>query len=44
MRGEFKYTVTVWANSKEEATKVMQERICFEEDYGFEYELNYREQ
>lgn len=35
------FTVVVEAENEEQATEVMQERIYFEEDYGFPYEINY---
>lgn len=38
---DFTYTVIVTANSKDEADQVMMERILFEEDYGFDYTINY---
>lgn len=36
---EFKFTVKVKAATREQANRVMGERILFDEDYGFPYEL-----
>lgn len=38
---EYTFGVTVTAESAEQAAEVMRERIDFEEDYGFEYEVEY---
>lgn len=38
---EYVFTVVVSAHSREEAIRVIGERICFDEDYGFEYEIDY---
>lgn len=40
---DFTYTVTVTAQRKAQADQVMAERISYDEDYGFSYALNYRE-
>ena len=37
----FRYYVTVECETAEEADTVMAERICFEEDYGFDYTIDY---
>ena len=37
---EFVYTVVVSADNKEQAEKVMRERLDHDEDYGFNYTLN----
>jgi hypothetical protein len=37
---EFVYTVVVSADNKEQAEKVMRERLDHGEDYGFPYTLN----
>lgn len=36
---EFKFTVLVKAANRKEAERVMGERILFDEDYGFPYEI-----
>lgn len=36
---EYKFTVKVRAETREQAARVMGERILFDEDYGFPYEL-----
>jgi hypothetical protein len=40
---EFTYTVTVRCATEKEAQIVMNERIFYTEDYGFEYEIDYQE-
>lgn len=40
----FYFTVTVDAADKEQAYQVMNERICFEEDYGFPYTVSWDEE
>ena len=37
----FEFTVTVEASTYDEALRVMQERILHDEDYGFDYSINY---
>ena len=37
----FEFTVTVEASTYDEALLVMQERILHDEDYGFDYRINY---
>lgn len=39
----FKFTVTVTADTAREAEQVMAERLGHDEDYGFDYELGYSE-
>lgn len=36
------YVVTVWAESREQADQVMTERIGPDEDYGFEYRIDWK--
>ena len=40
---EYKFIVTVDAETKEQADRVMQERIGFDEDYGFDYSIDWEE-
>ena len=40
----FRFYVTVECETAEEADTVMAERIYFEEDYGFDYIINYEEE
>lgn len=37
----YEFTVTVEASTYDEALLVMQERILHDEDYGFDYLINY---
>lgn len=37
----FRYYVTVECETVEEADTVMAERICYDEDYGFDYTIGY---
>jgi hypothetical protein len=39
---DYTYTVTVEADSPEQAERVMMERVLFEEDYGFPYTISYK--
>lgn len=39
---DFRYTTTVTAATGDEADQVMAERLGPDEDYGFEYRLDYR--
>lgn len=41
MMPDFTYLVTVTAQTQEQADTVMQERILFDEDYGFDYRIDY---
>lgn len=36
---DYHYTVVVTAGSREEADTVIRERVFFDEDYGFPYEI-----
>jgi hypothetical protein len=36
---EYTFTVTIKANSQEDAQQVMDERMGFDEDYDFPYEI-----
>ena len=38
---DYTFTVTVSCDTGDRAVLVMQERICFEEDYGFDYTISY---
>lgn len=38
---EYRYVVTVMAETAEQAKQVMDERIMHDEDYGFEYEVTW---
>ena len=38
---DFEFTVRVEADTFDQALRVMQERIEFEEDYGFDYSISY---
>lgn len=38
----FRFTVAVAAASQDEADRVIDERLSFDEDYGFSYELDWR--
>ncbi len=40
---DYKYVVTITCVTQEEADQVISERVNFEEDYGFYYEIGYRE-
>jgi hypothetical protein len=38
---EYDYIVTVKAGSRDEADQVMAERVYHDEDYGFEYRIDF---
>ena len=40
---EFTYVVTVQCESREQAHRVITERILHDEDYGFVYEIDWEE-
>ena len=39
--GVYRYVVTVTCGSREQADRVMTERILHDEDYGFTYEIDW---
>lgn len=41
MNHRYTYEVTVDCDTEEQAEQVMDERLFHEEDYGFEYQLDY---
>lgn len=41
MKTTHTFTVHVTGCTKEQAETVMRERICFDEDYGFEYSIDF---
>lgn len=38
---KYDYTVTVYAESQDNADQVMAERLDYDEEYGFKYEVDY---
>lgn len=38
---DFTFAVVITADTREQAEQVMQERILFDEDYGFPYTIAY---
>lgn len=40
---EFRFIVTVWCDNREQADRVMTERILHDEDYGFDYDIDWEE-
>ena len=38
---EFRFVVTVQAETEDQAKQVMDERVYYDEDYGFDYQINW---
>lgn len=43
MHNTYTFTVTVVTDTAEHAEEVMQERILHDEDYGYDYSINFKD-